>query len=70
MSTKQEVFIHPTSCLFGSKPECVVFTELIQTTKSYMRFVHANNQILNIIYISIVSETSPSFLMIGSNKFM
>nr|SZF06502.1 putative ATP-dependent RNA helicase DHX33 [Psoroptes ovis] len=31
------VFIHPSSCLFGQKPECVLFIELIQTNKSYMR---------------------------------
>lgn len=33
------VFIHPSSCLFAgtSKPECVLFVELVHTTKSYMR---------------------------------
>nr|XP_046913676.1 ATP-dependent RNA helicase DHX33-like [Dermatophagoides farinae] len=31
------VFIHPSSCLFSQKPECVLFVELVQTNKSYMR---------------------------------
>ncbi|KAI2800282.1 putative ATP-dependent RNA helicase dhx33 [Blomia tropicalis] len=35
------VFIHPSSCLFSSKtkPECILFAELVRTTKSYMRNV-------------------------------
>lgn len=34
----QTVFIHPTSCLFGlKKPEYLVYTELVLTTKQYMR---------------------------------
>lgn len=31
------VAIHPTSCLFGAKPAYVVYTDLVQTTKCYMR---------------------------------
>ncbi|OTF70168.1 ATP-dependent RNA helicase DHX33-like protein [Euroglyphus maynei] len=31
------VFIHPSSCLFSQKPECIMFVELVQTNKSYMR---------------------------------
>ncbi|XP_054167510.1 ATP-dependent RNA helicase DHX33-like [Oppia nitens] len=36
-STKQEVFIHPSSCLFGTKPEYIIFNDLVQTSKCYMR---------------------------------
>ncbi|KAH9406455.1 putative ATP-dependent RNA helicase dhx33 [Tyrophagus putrescentiae] len=37
--SSRSVFIHPSSCLFGhsSRPECVLFVELVHTTKSYMR---------------------------------
>lgn len=35
--TKEQVFIHPSSCLFGSKPEVVIYTELVDTNKKYMR---------------------------------
>ncbi|CAN8304225.1 unnamed protein product [Cochlearia groenlandica] len=31
------VHIHPTSVLFRSKPECVVFDELMQTSKKYIK---------------------------------
>ncbi|KAI1307225.1 ATP-dependent RNA helicase DHX33 [Halotydeus destructor] len=34
---KLEVNIHPSSCLFGSKPECLIYTELVHTNKLYMR---------------------------------
>ncbi|CEO95545.1 unnamed protein product (mitochondrion) [Plasmodiophora brassicae] len=39
--TKQVVSLHPTSSLFPKrpKPTCVLFTELIRTTKVYMRTV-------------------------------
>lgn len=31
--------IHPSSVLFHSKPACIVFTELVQTGKRYVRQV-------------------------------
>lgn len=31
------VFIHPTSALFKSLPEFVVYQEIMETTKMYMR---------------------------------
>jgi HrpA-like RNA helicase len=36
-------YIHPSSCLFGLKepPQCVVYTEITQTTRNYMRAVTA-----------------------------
>ena len=37
--SNQEVFIHPSSCLFGSKPEALIYSELVHTTKNYMRNV-------------------------------
>jgi HrpA-like RNA helicase len=38
---KIECYIHPSSCLFALKepPQCVVFTDIIQTTKNYMQTV-------------------------------
>ncbi|KAK2195685.1 bifunctional Helicase [Babesia duncani] len=35
----QIVDIHPTSALFDQEPKCVIYTELVQTTKQYMRQV-------------------------------
>lgn len=32
-----EVYIHPSSCLFKSKPECIMYAEIIETNKNYMR---------------------------------
>ncbi|XP_068697399.1 ATP-dependent RNA helicase DHX33-like [Montipora foliosa] len=36
---RQPVSIHPTSSLFGSKPQFVVYNELVHTSKCYMRDV-------------------------------
>ena len=37
LDSKQKVQIHPSSVMFKSKPELVLFTELIATQKSYIR---------------------------------
>ncbi|XP_065343249.1 ATP-dependent RNA helicase DHX8 [Cloeon dipterum] len=37
----QVVFIHPSSSLFNRQPEWVIYHELVQTTKEYMREVTA-----------------------------
>ncbi|XP_064629745.1 ATP-dependent RNA helicase DHX33-like [Lineus longissimus] len=37
LGSKKTVAIHPSSALFMSKPACVVYNELVKTTKSYMR---------------------------------
>ena len=42
LESGKEVSIHPTSVLFGSKPDYIVFTELIQTNKTYM---HQNTHV-------------------------
>uniref|UniRef100_A0A1B6DZY5 RNA helicase n=1 Tax=Clastoptera arizonana TaxID=38151 RepID=A0A1B6DZY5_9HEMI len=39
VNTRQIVHIHPSSALFGSYPPYVLFTELIQTGRCYMRNV-------------------------------
>lgn len=36
-ANNQNVQIHPSSVLFRTKPECIIFTELIQTTQIYVR---------------------------------
>jgi len=43
MRTRQQVYIHPSSCLFHVKPhpELVVYSELVHTTKCYMRCVNS-----------------------------
>ena len=37
IDSNQVVHIHPSSCLFQSKPAYVIFRELVHTTKCYMR---------------------------------
>ena len=39
LGSRQKVSIHPSSVLFHAKPACVVFTELVQTGKRYVRQV-------------------------------
>lgn len=37
LASGQTVAIHPSSVLFGKKPDCVVFNELVRTNRSYIR---------------------------------
>jgi hypothetical protein len=37
LASGQSVAIHPSSVLFGKKPDCVVFNELVRTNRSYIR---------------------------------
>jgi ATP-dependent RNA helicase DHX8/PRP22 len=37
IATGQAVAIHPSSVLRGAKPECIVFSELVRTTRQYAR---------------------------------
>ncbi|KAI5080413.1 hypothetical protein GOP47_0003596 [Adiantum capillus-veneris] len=39
MSSGQTVFVHPSSVLFGKKPDCLIFNELVCTTRHYIRNV-------------------------------
>lgn len=39
LASGQTVAIHPSSVLLGRKPECVVFNELVRTTRQYIRDV-------------------------------
>ena len=43
LKDNKEVYIHPTSSLFGKKPPCVVYNELVLTSKNYIRDVSAIN---------------------------
>lgn len=44
VSTGQPVAMHPSSVLFGKQPSCVVFNEIVWTTKQYMVSVAAVEQ--------------------------
>jgi HrpA-like RNA helicase len=37
IATKQVVYLHPSSGLLSRKPGCIVFNELVRTTKQYAR---------------------------------
>lgn len=38
-ATSQVVHLHPSSALCGKTPACIVFNELVRTTKQYARSV-------------------------------
>lgn len=44
VTSGQAVALHPSSVLFGTKPSCVVFDEIVWTTKQYMVAVSAVEQ--------------------------
>ena len=37
LATSQSVQIHPSSGLFRTKPDCVIFNELVRTTQNYVK---------------------------------
>ncbi|XP_050538886.1 ATP-dependent RNA helicase DHX33 [Daktulosphaira vitifoliae] len=39
LNAKKECKIHPTSTLFHSYPHCILYTEIIETSQPYMRYV-------------------------------
>jgi ATP-dependent RNA helicase DHX8/PRP22 len=39
LSTGQEAFLHPSSTLIGKKPKCIVFNELVLTSRPYAHMV-------------------------------
>ena len=41
VASSQSVTIHPSSVLSGKKPKCIVFGELMRTTRNYARQVTA-----------------------------
>lgn len=36
-SSTNEIHIHPSSCLFKTRPECILYVEILETNKCYMR---------------------------------
>ena len=54
MSTGQVVSIHPSSVLCGRRSHCIVFNELLRTTRNYARNV-------SVIDASWLPELAPSF---------
>lgn len=39
LSTGQEAFLHPSSTLIGKKPKCIVYNELVLTSRPYAHMV-------------------------------
>ncbi|XP_030838003.1 ATP-dependent RNA helicase DHX33 [Strongylocentrotus purpuratus] len=54
LDRKQTVSIHPSSCLFQCKPSYLLYSELVQTSKCYMRNVC-------VVDAEWLYETAPSF---------
>jgi ATP-dependent RNA helicase DHX8/PRP22 len=54
LATGQEVLLHPSSVLHGKRPECVVFGEMVRTSKQYVRGV-------TVVEPSWLPELAPSF---------
>ena len=39
LATGQDIYLHPSSALLSQRPKCVVFNELVHTTKMYAQCV-------------------------------
>merc|ERR1719154_358441 len=54
LDSGQHVYIHPSSVLFRRKPEIVAFTEMVATTKTYIRG-------LTVVSEEWLNETKPDY---------
>lgn len=54
IATGQPVAIHPSSVLHNSKAECIVFNELVRTTRQYARDA-------TVVESSWLPELAPAF---------
>lgn len=60
---QQTVYVHPSSALFHKEPECVIYHEVVLTTKEYMRQVLA-------IDAKWLPELAPKFYQAADPKKM
>lgn len=51
---KNEIYIHPSSCLFKTKPECILYAEILETNKCYMR----NCTLIDINWVREISSSN------------
>lgn len=49
-----DIYIHPSSCLFRSKPECILYFELLETNKCYMR----NCTLIDMCWVNEISTAN------------
>ncbi|XP_019879250.2 ATP-dependent RNA helicase DHX33 [Aethina tumida] len=63
LDKKQTVMIHPSSTLHGQQPHLILFTEVVQTTKCYLRG-------LTTIEAEWLSEIAPDYVRTHNLKFM
>ena len=63
LSTHQQVYIHPSSCLFPCRPypRLLLYTDLVYTSKCYMRYNIV--AIVTIFYFAIIGI----FLLLNQN---
>jgi ATP-dependent RNA helicase DHX8/PRP22 len=54
ISTGLEVKIHPSSVLHGKAPDCIIFNEVVKTSRQYVRGV-------TVIEVSWLPEIAPAY---------
>lgn len=54
ITTRQLVYIHPSSVLFNSKPTCILYNELVKTNKTYLRDV-------SVLSANWLLDTNPNY---------
>ena len=52
--TSNEIYIHPNSCLFKTRPECILYVEVVETNKCYMR----NCTLIDMSWVREISSTN------------
>ncbi|XP_057998572.1 pre-mRNA-splicing factor ATP-dependent RNA helicase DEAH10-like [Hevea brasiliensis] len=62
LASGQVVQIHPSSVIFQSKAECIIFNELVKTTNKYI------HNITRIDYLWL-TELAPHYLPCGVKNF-
>lgn len=59
-----EIHIHPSSCLFRTKPECILYAEILETNKCYMR----NCTLIDINWVREISSSNMTNHVANQNK--
>lgn len=54
--SSDDIYIHPNSCLFKTKPECILYVDILETNKCYMR----NCTLIDMNWVREISSTNIS----------
>ena len=67
MSLDEPVFIHPSSALFDVLPEYVVYQEVVETSKLFMKGKNITYAVAKAAIVLVINRSKKSFLVFSKN---